>query len=643
MHRALYDQLHDQATRHPAAFQRRLRRFLFVGYVMRYLSLMGMLVLLLVLAILSPWMPLAEAALLVVGVVTVIWMLCQIRSPDSPPAQGATLEPPDAPGLFQLIDEVRRQWGGPPVHRVVVTEKVEAGAARRPNQTLHFLHDDELVLGLPLLLILSRDQLEPLIAHCLLQLACGDVKREERVRRMRLRWQQVSEAHETVHPGEIFPPMQWWVRFGRRYLRQLHAYDAAMRRAQDLRAHTYVADRGCPATIGSAIAVSSAISIHLQDRFWPALWRTAIDDSQPPVDVGERLIAELRSGLSHDQARKLRQCLLQYSDVFCDPVLSPRSFLRVLGVEAIVTDATTWPQRLAAPRPAAADELLGERLETLATRFSDTWAQANAQKWRQHHQQLLACRRTLHDWEKAPSLQVAAEPDWPRHVKAELGVAAPRAQRLHEVALARTELYGNEAAIDLFKQAIAIDPDDARSHRALGVVLAARGEEAAVAHLERAIKLEPLWTAELAWVLCRYWQHAGDPAQSNASAERALAQEAALQPVFNERRVLHPDTPFDHHALSPEAVALVRSALARMPEVERAFLLRQVVRHRPDLPALVLLVQCGDHTTPTSLGDRFLQLSGSFRVATAEVTAEAPPWRKRLASLPNALIHERMS
>lgn len=74
------------------------------------------------------------------------------------PPNGVILQRGQAIRMFQLIDQVRGAVNAPPIHEVVIVPDLNAGVAQIPGLGLLGGNKNYLVIGLPMLYVLSKEQ-----------------------------------------------------------------------------------------------------------------------------------------------------------------------------------------------------------------------------------------------------------------------------------------------------------------------------------------------------------------------------------------------------------------------------------------------------------------------------------------------------
>jgi Zn-dependent protease with chaperone function len=112
------------------------------------------------------------------GIVVCAFLLVMVRAlwVHLQPPKGWMLTRADAPDLFQLLDRLRKELQTPPIHVVLVTPEFNAAVSEIPRLGLFGWHRNYLLLGLPLLQVLTREQFTAVLAHELGHLSHGHAR-----------------------------------------------------------------------------------------------------------------------------------------------------------------------------------------------------------------------------------------------------------------------------------------------------------------------------------------------------------------------------------------------------------------------------------------------------------------------------------
>ena len=555
---ALVGSLEEQARRNPAVYQTRVLLMALLGNA--YLGVMLLLITALLAAALASIAVLKAAGAkiaLVVGVF--LWMVLKALWVKIPPPEGTEITAREAPGLFAMIDALRRTLGAPRFHHVLVTDDFNAGVVQAPRLGLLGWHRNYLLIGLPLAKGLSVEQFKAVLAHEFGHLARGHGRVSNWIYRQRLRWSRLMGALEEVESkgSFLFKPFLRW------YAPYFNAFSYPLARANEFEADATSARLTSPRAAAEALTGVNVVGSYLGERFWPQIHRQADELPQPGFapysGMGQRVISEIDEAASREW---LEQALARKTTLDdTHPSLSER--LGALGEQA----------RLAPPAPgAAADRLLGDALERITQAFDRRWHDGILPSWQERHRETQQARRRL------------AELDAKQASGAELSL-----QEAYDRARL-TESYGGkpEAALEQLRALHKRAPDDPVVLFSLGSRLLARDDEAGFALVERAMERDADATVSCCEALRDYcWRNDRQDEAHGWNArlvERAELQQAAAK----ERDEVRLSDKFERHDSGAEALARLQAELKTIAGLRKAYFVKKRVRYLPQRPCYVL-------------------------------------------------------
>ena len=557
-HQALVERLAIEAREHPRRYRFKLALWALAGFGALALALA--LTLALSVGVLALVVAAKAAILLKLAIIplAMAWSLLKSLWIRFAEPSGRRLAESEAPALRELVERLRREAGAPPLAGIVINSEHNAAAASQPRLLGLLGHRHWLVLGLPLMQRLDGRQFAAVVAHEFGHFGAGHGRFGGWIYRVRASWFRVHEELG-AHAAWMSRPL---VRFFEWYAPYFNAYSFVLARANE-----YEADATAARLVGADAAGSALVAIELADArlhrdFWPGLQRATAREPEPPGRVYALMGESLQAPAANDAAR-LEAALARASNLDdTHPVLAQR--LASLGVAA------------ALPPPAvrsAAQELLGPLEGVLVEQFSEEWRSWSDQAWREAYAQAEGSRQRLAELESQAQLHALAA--------AEIG----------ERACLAAELGEPEAALGQLESALAAAPDHPRLRYMLGVELLDRGDASGIAHLERAIELDP--DAEEA-SLRRLHQHAWQRGGDVAAAPLGTRLEACLRRQVEEQRernLLLPRRSFLAHGLDDDRLEGVRAMATRMPAIGKLWIARVATAHRPQLPHYVVRVE----------------------------------------------------
>jgi Zn-dependent protease with chaperone function len=474
-------------------------------------------------------------------------ILCRALSVGNPAADGVRVRAHEAPELFALVGEIRRELAAPRVHQVRFVGGFTAALAQVPRLGLLGPHRNTLLIGLPLLQGLTPDEARAVLAHELGHLSRRHGRLGGWAFRGRETWARVGFALEASRwTSLLFGAFLRW--FAPRFDRATFAL---------AQAHEFEADRASvriagPESTASALARTVVGMAYLDEHLAPELWKQAETEPTAPgfVSAAARRLRE--AGEHEDAGRWLIDALDARPDASSThPTLRER--LEALGFDP--EHVRPRPARVSAP---AAETLLGLDLTATLTRALDErMRELIAEEWEEQHRSAQEAASKLRELEATGPWR-----DLP-------------ADELAEYAGHVSRLRGVEAAEEAWERVLELDPSSGSALLALGEIHARRGDADAVDLLERAAREEPVWAAAAHSIAAEAHARAGRRREAAEARHRAQDADAEFWEAMAERSNLTQDSALAPHDLPDEVVASVVALFDRR-EIARAYLARKV-------------------------------------------------------------------
>ena len=554
----LVGKLEGQARRNPAAYKTRVLLMALLGNA--YLGVMLALIagLLAAAAVSVVWLKAAGAKIaLVVGVF--LWLVLKALWVRLAPPEGSEVTKREAPELFAMIEELRRQLRSPRFHHVLVTDDFNAAVVQAPRLGIFGWYRNYLLIGLPLAKALSVEQFKAVLAHEFGHLAKGHGAMSNWIYRQRLRWSRLMATLEEVESWGIvlFRPFLRW------YSPYFNAYSFPLARANEYEADATSARLASPRAAAEALTAVNVVGSYLEERYWPQIHRKA-DDLPQPAFSPYSAMGNVASEIEPDSIHKwLKQALARKTTLDdTHPSLTER-----LG-------ALNEKPRLALPAAGtAADRLLGGALERITRAFDERWKESILPSWRERHQEVQEGRKRL------------AELDTKRELS--LQEAFDRAKL--------TETYGGnaEGALEQFRALLARAPEEPVVLSSLGVRLLARDDEAGGALLEDAMQRDETEIVRCCTALRDFCWRNGRKDEAHAWHRRLTERAEMEQGAANERDEVRLTDKFERHALGAEALAKMQVQLKSIAGLRKAYFAKKRVTHMQERPCYVLGFRVG--------------------------------------------------
>ena len=285
-----------------------------------------------------------------------------------PPPEGWELSRAGFPELFSMIDDVRRRVRGPRIHTVLLVGDFNAAICQVPRLGVLGWQKNYLILGLPLLLALSPDQVKSIVAHEYGHLSGAHARIGAWVYRVRQTWIRLMQAFgQSQHWGKglVQRFLDWYAPY-------FNAYSFALARANEYQADAIAAEVTSPRDTAAALVATAIQCRHLDEAHWCPLFESAANEPEPPVNAFSSLREKLREPVATatGQAYLEQAMALETTGEDTYPSLGDR------------LSALAEPAQLLEPIPrSAAEELLGAHLAPLTAHADAGWCSSVVQGW----------------------------------------------------------------------------------------------------------------------------------------------------------------------------------------------------------------------------------------------------------------------
>ncbi|MBL8697763.1 MAG: M48 family metallopeptidase [Alphaproteobacteria bacterium] len=591
----MVERLEREAAADPASYRRRVIAYAGIGY----LFLGAIFVAAAATTVVGVWLAIAARAgvliKLVFPLVALAGIVLRALWVSVPPVKGRVLSRAEAPALFAMLDRLRASLRGPRLHDVRVVEAFNAAIVQRPRLGVFGWPRNTLIIGLPLLLGLPPAEFEAVIAHEYGHLAGAHGRLAAWVYRVRRTWSRLAiDLARRARWGAIV-----FRRFFDWYAPWFNAYSFVLARANEFAADRLAAAATSPRVVADALARVAILDRHVDATLWPEIGASARLAAEPPYAF-RSIAAALRTGVAPIPARQHLDAALARRTGLDDTHPSIGDRIGALGQSARVPESSVR---------SAAEALLGDRLPLLLQEFDDAWRRGVAASWEAAHAAAVAEKAELEALEAA-ALGGPLDPQqaWTRAVLTE-------------------RVLGGPAALPLLEALITDSPRHAPALFARGRLRLSNADDAGLADLDAAMALDPeavIPGCELAYgfLMARGRAREAEPFRVRGAAAYAERDEAAA-----ERAGLDGRSAFAAHGLAADALEAVRSVLAAEPALRRAWLVRKVVRHRPEMPVFVVVARFAwfsRRRRPRLAGEvadalARLDIAGSFWVLPADL------------------------
>jgi hypothetical protein len=525
--------------------------------------------------------PAAGIWLLGLGVVLIVYALSQaglFLLIDRDRLEGRALNPGEAPPLAALLGSLREALRSRAFDEVRITMDFNAGVREIPRLGLGLglfgWSRTILELGLPLLSVLSPDELRAVLAHEYVHLSARHGRSIGRTHRLHRRWCNVFEQVHRSNRGDFDRMLRWAAtRFVDWYWPRLRARVLVLSRMQEHHADRVAAGIAGAAPLVSALWRMECVGPWLSEQFWTELYRQADQTAEPPADIMERLRTALETPpAAEDAARWTGRGLRRATgNDETHPAFVDRA--RALGVPAGAIEQGGFP---APVRPTAAEVLLGAELAAIEGALAEQWRQGARAAWRERH------RRAASEAQRPCPEPTASES------------SSENPHQLWETARDLAQRRGTAASEPLLRALLESDPGHLGASVLLGHHLLGRGDAGGEGEhllLQVVAREDEAWTPPAYAALLEHYRATG---QTDRLREVRLGldrYEAETAQAQRERAIISGGDDLLPHGLSLEQIEPLRHLLSSQPECGTAYLVRKKLRFFPHRPLFVLCVR----------------------------------------------------
>jgi len=446
-----------------------------------------------------------------------------------------------APALYSLVEDVARSLGTPAPANLRLSSDFDVVVVSSGARY-------ELVLGLPLLDVLDRDELRAIVAYEMARAYGGD-KSDARVFRAIARWVELI-PRGTPSARDVLLVFDYAQLVAAVAILLLPRSEIAL----ELRNERGRAEAGRlfgSAVLAGALLRPAIYAQHGDSSFWPGVIERHVLNTEPP-DAVSQLRAICRAPMPRD--------------VWDGLFVSVASARKVLDVGPADLYRVTW---------APASDLIPADIDRYATAMFDT-------AWREGVREI---------WQEASRVAHLQEEELAGlDARGELDDAA--AWRRIELISARR---GASVVLPLMQDWLARHPDDAQATYQMAGLLAPSDPVAAIALLERSIQLDEKFEAPAASAIGSLLLGQGKEKETEAAEYFARAEVAAvrLDTAITQRvRKLDARRMRPHGLAAPE-VALLHDRIAKHPAVQAAHVSSLNVDVFPTIPCIVVVLRFG--------------------------------------------------
>jgi hypothetical protein len=542
-----------------------------------------------------------------------------------PRPEGRKVTKKETPRLLACLEELRAKCGSTGFHSVLITRDFNAGVAHIPRLGLLGWPRHYLMIGLPLLELLSEAEMTAVLAHEFAHLSKGHTRFGHWIYRLRLSWDFLFTEYlnRPQFEGEISSRallrkyVSWfWPYFN------AHAF--VLSRAQEYDADAVAASITGPRAMAAALARIRACAEVIDEKFWPELWQQAVTTPEPPVDPFEQLTAFVRTHFKTLRPELLDRALRTFTTNHdTHPCLRER-----LANLQFNEPGSLAPALLSLPASqSAATALLGPALESIRKHLNSAWRKDCLETWKKRHDRGISLDHHIQTVEKSLSSRTDAETLW-------------------EKTRSIIDAKNDAAAEPLLRQILELSPSHSHANFFLGRKLLAEDKIEGVTHMERAISDDKCLFHLGCSLLFDFYRHRGDAANAMTFSRRMDEHEAMLTASAAEIQTVSSADKVIAHGLDAGQLARLIETFRALPDVAQVYLGRKELKVFKDEKLFLLCIRARRqwHRLPNTSAEEQIVAKMTMMSALPGRTltfAASGPFKdvaKKLMKFPGALI-----
>lgn len=492
------------------------------------------------------------------------------------PPQGIDVTQKDAPKLFSLIHELEKKLRVPKIHKVLLTNELNACVVQRPRLGVFGFHENYLCIGTFLLQTLTPKQFEGVIGHEMghLSMAHGRLGGwiygvQESYVQLALAFRSKKGIGERLY-GDFF---EW-------FEPRFSGSSLVLRRQQEYDADTVAAEAVGKSQMAGAL-IQLAVKSELFSEASNHIYAQVRKENAPPKSLTQSLRTFLSQNLTESRVIDIVQKSLKETTQNIDshPALTDR--LNHLGTPLSLIKANRVTEMYESldrlPELSAADSYFDKShfLKVLETQ-DQIWLKKNSKKWALAHQRACQVDAQILAYEQAKEK------------------AALSADEHYQYALLLTEREGYEAGLAEIKQLLANAPDHALANYSYGRFLLEHGDKKGIESIDIAMDKDISLVVSGCELIMDFLRSEGDEKACEPYFLRVCKTKGQLEKAKTERSVeVTHKTKFEPHGLGVEDKDKLKNFFIKWPSIEEAYLVKRKLNYFPEYPVYIFLFMTG--------------------------------------------------
>ena len=458
-----------------------------------------------------------------------------------PEPEGILLDRKNSPDFFKFLEDIRRKTNCPKIHYIKLNLEFNAFITEQPTLGILGLYKRYLVIGLPLLLVLSKGELSAVIGHECGHLSKSHGKLSVKIYRAKLVWEKIASELRKEGKDKTF-----FIRgFLHKYVPALNDILFKIGKQKEYEADKIGASVAGKHEMASALVRSHFYNSYLDLAFWPEIYKLNSTEYEAPTDLFSRMEKSLQVPLDEDFKKPLLDSLMNYRSYPSSSHPSDIERIEALGMN-IPEIKPLETNSLRVLFAGQADELISQ--------CGQIWCSFVKENWRKNYKESNKLRADLRDLNimyKNNGLDV---------------------EQLLERASIIESFEGLESALQAYTEAKAKHPENISFDYHIGRLMLRCKKEEGVDRLKSVMEKDPQLIPYCCYEAYNYYCFNNQKDTAAEYYHYAVEFMMTNEKVKEERSSIHISDIFIHHDLASKTIEDLVNALSKHKVIKKAYL-----------------------------------------------------------------------
>ena len=547
--------LERKAIKHPRRYKWTIASFAMLGY--GYLAATLLLtVSLFIIAVLNFLEGSFTLGGLKVALLTAIVGFIMARSLyvrfDTP--EGISLSREAAPILHKTIQTFRNDLKTPAIHEVLLTNEFNASMTQVPRLGFFGWHKNYLEIGLPLMMSLSKEELDAIIAHEMGHLSKSHSRFGAWIYRVRTSWVTLLQRfeEEDIWISFLFRPFFQW------FVPRFDAYTIVLARQEEFIADQISVKLTNSKVVGDAL-LRTALNAYISNDFWSRLFQNTSEDETCP-----RPFSKLKEAFSEADFNTQETAL---NKTYLTPVTFDSSHPSLKERLEAIGEHFHIPKKL----DQTSELVYLESPEEFQTIFDNLFVQYEEAEWK----------------------EVVIERKNKRREIEELKQKEQNFETKKKIAFLTAEYHDQKEALPLFEDLVTTYPnakEDPEILFCLGTGQLLNKNEAGLSVLEKVIQLDWRSGFDVFSEMATYYEETEQYDKIESLDRRASEWQDIVSEAQYERDSISKHDTFLPHDINPKTIETLIHHLRAIPQIQSAYLYKKEIGHFANFPLHILTI-----------------------------------------------------